>query len=137
MEAREPARRPLAERGRESDMDPSKIRNPFVSMHGGYMISGTTGPEPSAGTARSSVEPPADPESSDENEGNGGGLPPHRAPRILGRTGHWFALRCSSDRRRARDCFQRRFCRPSRSEERRVGQECRSRGSPYHEKKKS
>jgi len=28
--------------------------------------------------------------------------------------------------------FQKRFCWPSRSEERRVGKECRSRWSPYH-----
>src|SRR6266516_6208845 len=33
-------------------------------------------------------------------------------------------------------CPARSICRPARSEERCVGKECRSRWSPYHEKKK-
>src|SRR6266403_697753 len=55
----------------------------------------------------------------------------------------WSSDVCSSDlrpRRQCRgalsDCAQHDLPRGCRSEERRVGKECRSRWSPYHEKKK-
>src|SRR6478735_11866632 len=60
--------------------------------------------------------------------------------------GDWSSDVCSSDLRRRRrlrpgqgSCSRRCTCgstRTARSEERRVGKECRSRWSPYHKKKK-
>src|SRR3712207_9472087 len=58
-----------------------------------------------------------------------GGRPPARVRRV----GSWEALRV---RRMATDTKQYRKRSRTRSEERRVGEECRSWWSPYHLKKK-